>query len=68
MRLDDLCADLVQPFTARMSGAERHGLRASLATANLAAVIEGSDPLLKGQVVVLGAHYDHLGRQAYWRP
>ena len=55
----------VQPFTARMSGAERHGLRASLATANVAAVIEGSDPQLKGQIVVLGAHYDHLGRQAF---
>lgn len=55
----------VQPFTARMSGAERHGLRASLPTANVAAVVEGSDPALRGQYVVLGAHYDHLGRQAF---
>lgn len=55
----------VQPFTARMSGAERHGLRASLPTANLAAMIQGTDPALKGQIVILGAHYDHLGRQAF---
>lgn len=55
----------VQPFTARMSGAERHGLSAALPTANVTAVIEGSDPTLRGQLVVLGAHYDHLGRQAF---
>lgn len=55
----------VQPFTARMSGAERHGLQAALPTANLAAMIEGRDPALRGQIVVLGAHYDHLGRQAF---
>ena len=28
---------------------------------NLAAIIEGSDPLLKDEYIVLGAHYDHLG-------
>lgn len=28
---------------------------------NVAAVIEGSDPELKRQYIVLGAHYDHLG-------
>jgi aminopeptidase YwaD len=29
---------------------------------NVGTVIEGSDPLLRTQFVVLGAHYDHLGR------
>jgi Zn-dependent M28 family amino/carboxypeptidase len=29
---------------------------------NVGAFIEGSDPLLRTQFVVLGAHYDHLGR------
>jgi acetylornithine deacetylase/succinyl-diaminopimelate desuccinylase-like protein len=29
---------------------------------NVGAVVDGSDPLLRTQFVVLGAHYDHLGR------
>jgi Zn-dependent M28 family amino/carboxypeptidase len=29
---------------------------------NVVGVIEGSDPKLKGEAVVVGAHYDHLGR------
>jgi hypothetical protein len=30
-------------------------------TANVVGVIEGSDPRLKAEYVVIGAHYDHLG-------
>ncbi|HLJ57344.1 MAG TPA: M28 family peptidase, partial [Chthonomonadaceae bacterium] len=30
-------------------------------TANVAGLLEGSDPALKGEVVVIGAHLDHLG-------
>lgn len=30
-------------------------------TMNVVAMIEGSDPALKNEIVVLGAHYDHLG-------
>src|SRR5579884_1522505 len=30
-------------------------------TANVAGLIEGSDPVLKNEVVVIGAHLDHLG-------
>ncbi len=29
---------------------------------NVATVADGSDPLLRAQFIVLGAHYDHLGR------
>lgn len=29
--------------------------------ANVVAVLEGNDPVLKDQYIVLGAHYDHLG-------
>jgi Zn-dependent M28 family amino/carboxypeptidase len=32
-----------------------------LETENVLAFIEGSDPLLKDEVVVISAHYDHLG-------
>jgi len=28
---------------------------------NLLAMVEGSDPVLKQQVIVIGAHYDHVG-------
>lgn len=30
-------------------------------TANAIGFLEGSDPLLKNEVIVIGAHYDHLG-------
>ena len=30
--------------------------------ANVVGVLEGSDPKLKDEVIVVGAHYDHLGR------
>ena len=33
----------------------------TLQSANVAGMIEGSDPKLKGEVVVLSAHLDHLG-------
>jgi hypothetical protein len=32
-----------------------------LVTANIAGLIEGSDPVLKNEVVVIGAHMDHVG-------
>jgi hypothetical protein len=28
---------------------------------NVAGILEGSDPVLRGEYVVIGAHYDHLG-------
>ena len=34
---------------------------AALATQNVVAVFEGSDPVLKDEYVALGAHYDHVG-------
>jgi len=30
-------------------------------TRNVAAMLQGSDPILKNEYVVIGAHYDHLG-------
>jgi len=29
---------------------------------NVVGVLEGSDPVLKNEIIVMGAHYDHLGR------
>lgn len=35
--------------------------RVEVQTQNIVAVIEGNDPELKNEYVVIGAHYDHLG-------
>jgi GNAT superfamily N-acetyltransferase len=43
--------------TLRATGLERLGL-----SRNVVGVLEGGDPSLKGEAVVLGAHADHLGR------
>jgi aminopeptidase YwaD len=37
-------------------------LRRNAPAYNVAGILEGSDPVLKNEVVVIGAHYDHLGR------
>lgn len=37
-------------------------VRKNAPAANVVGVLEGSDPKLKSEVVVVGAHYDHLGR------
>jgi Zn-dependent M28 family amino/carboxypeptidase len=36
-------------------------LRQNAPTRNVIGMLEGSDPKLKNEVVVIGAHYDHLG-------
>lgn len=55
----------LQPFVAASVAAAHAGLPARLPTQNVAALIPGTDPALRGQVVVLGAHFDHLGRSAF---
>ena len=37
-------------------------VRVEVAAHNVVGVIEGSDPVLKNESIVIGAHYDHLGR------
>lgn len=51
-----------QKFDARPAAAAQHGLVQSLPTQNVVALIPGRDATLRGQYVVLGAHFDHLGR------
>ena len=51
-----------QPFIARSAAAAHAGLPSELATQNVVAVLRGSDPSLANEYVVLGAHFDHLGR------
>ena len=37
-------------------------VRQEVAATNVIGILEGSDPQLKNEAIVLGAHYDHLGR------
>lgn len=37
-------------------------VRKNAPASNVVGVLEGSDPQLKNEVIVIGAHYDHLGR------
>src|SRR5215213_8593442 len=37
-------------------------VRAEVPAYNVIGVLEGSDPVLKNENIVIGAHYDHLGR------
>src|SRR5215217_6193630 len=37
-------------------------VRVDVAAHNVVGVIEGSDPILKDESIIIGAHYDHLGR------
>jgi aminopeptidase YwaD len=37
-------------------------VRREVAAANVIGVLEGSDPTLKNEAIIVGAHYDHLGR------
>ena len=51
-----------QPFTARSAMLAHSGGPTELPTQNVVAFLSGTDPALRGQVVVVGAHIDHLGR------
>lgn len=60
-------AGYLQPFTvrpARVPGLDPHVAPAGEPrhTRNVVALLPGSDPALRDQYVVLGAHFDHLGR------
>lgn len=55
----------VQPFVGKSALAVRAGLPAAMPTGNVVATIRGRDPKLAGQYVILGAHFDHLGRAGF---
>ncbi len=54
----------LQSFTARPSMSAHTGANAQYPTQNVVAYLEGTERALRGQVVVIGAHIDHLGRSA----
>ena len=52
----------VQFFTARSVAAAHAGLPGELPTQNVVAMVRGSDAALRDEYVIVGAHFDHLGR------
>ena len=55
----------MQRFFAKSVAAAHAGLSSALPTQNVVAVIAGSDRALRDEYVVVGAHFDHLGRTAF---
>ena len=58
-------ASYLQDFSARSAAAAHAGLTGVLPTQNVIAMQPGTDPALRSQYVVIGAHYDHLGRSSF---
>ena len=56
-------ADFLEPFVAHPL-AHRGAAPQSLKTQNVVALLPGADPVLRNQYVIVGAHFDHLGRAA----
>ena len=52
----------LQRFVARSAQAAHTGDTAGKATQNVVAILEGTDRALRNQYIVIGAHFDHLGR------
>ncbi|NUR35099.1 MAG: M28 family peptidase, partial [Gemmatimonadaceae bacterium] len=57
-------AGYVQVFTARSAQMAHAGQAEGVTTRNVLGLIPGRDPALRGEYVVIGAHFDHLGRSA----
>jgi hypothetical protein len=51
-----------QPYTARSLVLQRAGKRFELPTRNVVGIVRGTNPALANEFVIVGAHYDHLGR------
>jgi hypothetical protein len=62
LRLKTPFPGYLQKFVARSAQAAHTGDTAGRPTQNVVAMIEGRDPALKDQYIVIGAHFDHLGR------
>ena len=52
----------LQRFVARSASMAHAGQASGLPTQNVVALLPGRDPALRGEYVVIGAHFDHLGR------
>ncbi len=61
--LTPLTPGFLQPFDA-LSAEEAHmGRTQPRHSENVVALLRGTDPVLKNEYIVIGAHFDHLGRE-----
>jgi hypothetical protein len=58
-------ASYLQRFPARSAAAAHAGLSGELATQNVIAMQPGTEASLHAEYVVIGAHFDHLGRSSF---
>lgn len=54
----------LQKFIARSAADAHAGITNGRPTQNVVAILPGSDRRLAGQYIVIGAHFDHLGRDS----
>ena len=54
-----------QRFNTRSIAAAHAGIMTQLATQNVVGLLRGTDPILREQYVIVGAHHDHLGRMGF---
>jgi Peptidase family M28. len=52
----------LQPFVARSAAMAHMRDTTGMKTQNVVAILPGTDPVLRNQYIVIGAHFDHLGR------
>ena len=62
LRLSAPYPGYLQSFVARPAAAVHTGDTAGRKTQNVVAMLKGSDPAYRGRYIVVGAHFDHLGR------
>ena len=60
--LTELAPGYLQPFDALSAQDAHMGRSAPRPTENVVALLRGRDPALREEYVVIGAHFDHLGR------
>jgi hypothetical protein len=58
-------ASYLQSFQARSVEAAHAGMPGELPTQNVVAMQPGTDPARRGEPIVIGAHFDHLGRSSF---
>jgi aminopeptidase YwaD len=62
--LTELVPGYIQPFDAQSAQDAHMGRTAPRPTQNVVALLRGRDPVLRDEYVVIGAHFDHLGRSS----
>ncbi len=60
-KLDDGASPVSVPITESSMSINTSVKTEYLSADNVAAILEGSDPVLKDELLVIGAHYDHVG-------